>query len=170
MKYAPECGMLGRDMRTTWIRGFAPVLGVLLGSPALAGDHDACSLLTAAEVSKVVGAIFQDGVHPASTSQTVCGWSISNPPQMNEPKVLVALKTREAFERGKTPVGGNVVKSPVSGIGDEAYSTMIGTHEATLVVRKGSTAFDVTLRGSGKPVDQILEREKQLAQFALAHL
>jgi hypothetical protein len=163
--------MLTRDMRmNTWIRGYVPAFGLVLCSSALAGDRDACSLLTAAEVSKVVGATFHDGVHVASTSSTVCGWAVSNPPRMDEPKVLVALKTREAFERGKTPVGGNVVKSPVTGIGDEAYSTVIGTHEATLVVRKGSTAFDVTLRGSGKPVDQVLEKEKQLAQLALGRL
>jgi len=166
-----ECGMLGGAMRMLpWIRGLAPTFGVVLCSPALAGNKDACSLLTAAEVSKVVGATFHDGVHPATTSKTVCGWAISNPPKMDEPKVLVALKTQEAFERGKTPVGGNVVKSPVSGIGDEAYSTVIGTHEATLVVRKGSGAFDVTLRGSGLPVAQILDREKQLAQLALGRL
>jgi hypothetical protein len=38
------------------------------------------------------------------------------------------------------------VKTPVSGLGDEAYSVVIGTHDATLVVRKGSSAFDVTLK------------------------
>jgi hypothetical protein len=163
--------MLGRAMRpATWIRGCAPALAALLCAPAHAADRDACSLLTAAEVSKVVGAPFRDGVHVGSTSATVCGWSISDPPRTDEPKVVVAVKTPEAFERGKTPVGGKVVKAPVSGLGDEAYSVVIGTHDATLVVRKGSNAFDVTLRGSGKPVEQVLEKEKQLAQRVLARL
>src|SRR5216683_6583566 len=81
---------------------------------------DACALFTASQVSTVLGVVVTDGQHPISSSLLLCGWAPAGGPQIDGKKLSVNLMTERAFEVGKTPVQG-VAKTPVSGVGDDAY-------------------------------------------------
>lgn len=122
---------------------------------------DACALLTQAQVSSVLGASVGAGQHLGANS--LCGWG-----QMGGKRVVLSMYTQmgsmtpvQRFNNAKnTPVKG-IIKTPVSGIGDDAlYMTTPGLGTG-LFFRKGSAAFD--LRVYGFPLEQIKEKEKTLA-------
>ena len=142
--------------------------GVLLVSRASA-QSDACTLLTAAEVSQTLGVTVRQGVHIPELSKITCGWSVSDPPKIDEPKVVVSIKTVDSFNTGKTPVP-NIQKAPVSGVGDEAYSATVPPFGTTLSVRKGKTAFSVSVRGTKLKLEQVQELEKKLATVVLGRI
>ena len=132
-------------------------------------QSDACTLLTPAEVSQHLGVTVRPGVHIPELAKITCGWSVSNPPKIDEPKVVVSVKTVESFNTGKTPVP-NIQKTPVTGVGDEAYSATVPPFGTTLSVRKGKTAFSVSVRGTQLKLEQIQELERKLAALVLGRL
>jgi len=81
---------------------------------------------------------------------------------------VLSLKTTEAFNIGKTPIKG-IIKTPVSGIGEEAYYTTASGLGTNLSVRKGDVAFNIALHGDF-PVDRIKAKEKTLALQILSKL
>ena len=135
---------------------------------------DACSLLTQAQVSAVLGVQVGPGEHIVPNNIAMCGWSQPGHHGMSDKKVVLTLYTQlgtrtpvDRFNTAKTPIQG-VTKTPVSGIGDEAfYSTASGLGTA-LVVRKGNTPFHVDVHGF--PVEQAKEKEKTLAGEILSKL
>ena len=135
---------------------------------------DACSLLTQAQVSAVLGVQVGPGEHIVPNNTAMCGWSTPGHHGPSDKKVVLSLYTQmgtrtpvDRFNTAKTPIQG-VTKTPVSGIGDEAfYSTASGLGTA-LVVRKGNTPFHVSV--NGLPVEQVKEKEKTLAGEILSKL
>ena len=83
-------------------------------------------------------------------------------------KLTLDFKNTQSFEIGKTPIQG-MTKTPVSGIGDDAYYSTARGIGTTLSVRKGSVAFIMTLH-SGDSADRIKAREKDLALQILKKL
>jgi hypothetical protein len=61
---------------------------------------------------------------------------------------------------GKIPIKGTT-KTPVSGIGDDAYYITAGGWGTRLSVRKGDVAFNCNLHGHF-PIDEIKAKEKAL--------
>jgi hypothetical protein len=137
------------------------VLAIAVSSAKAAPPTDACSLLTQAQVSSALGTSVGAGQQLGASS--LCGWG-----KMGGKRVVLSIYTQmgsmtpiERYNNAKnTPVKG-IIKTPVSGIGDDAlYMTTPGLGTG-LFFRKGSAAFD--LRVYGFPLDQIKEKEKPLA-------
>ena len=123
---------------------------------------DPCSLLTSAQVGAALGTQVGDGKHLAST---VCEWAESQPG--GRKKLDVTLLTERGFAAAKTPVGGIITKTPVSGVGDDAVFGTTGKVSAGMSVKKGGIMF--TVRVLGVPLDQpqavndVQAKEKALA-------
>lgn len=130
---------------------------------------DACSLLTPAQVSAVLGSPVSGGGSLTQNTKTICAWPALGgtvPPK----RVMVTISHVTVFAGAKMGLAGqNEVITPLSGVGDEAfYDADKAGRGAALFVRKGDFAFSVKVFGF--PPDQIKEKEKTLAQDALAKL
>ena len=129
---------------------------------------DACSLLTPAQVSAVLGSPVSGGPF-TQNSKTICAWPAPGgavPPK----RVMVNITHVSVFAGAKMGLAGeNEAITPLSGVGDEAFYDGDKAGRGTaLFVRKGDFAFSVKVFGF--PPDQIKEKEKTLAQDALAKL
>jgi hypothetical protein len=144
-------------------------LSVLIGSRVAhaAPPADACSLLTAAQVSAVLGG-------PVATTtpdpKKLCIWSPGGVPG---PKtVTLSFWDPTAFPSPKTALLPGAVLTPVSGLGDQAVYTGVQNEGYSgafkLFVKKSGTVFSITV--SGFPVDQTKEKEKTLALNVLGKL
>jgi hypothetical protein len=136
----------------------------LAGSPtAYAAPTDACSLLSVAQVSAVLGIqVVTDTPDP----KKLCSWHAPGPPAGK--LAGLTLWNPNAFPTPDRALPGFVI-IPVKGIGDDAAYT--GTKEGgayKLFVKKGSVVFSVTV--TGLPLEQTKEKEKTLALEALAKL
>jgi len=151
------------------IIGVIVILGVSGSSSAGGGTpaNDACSLLTQAQVSAVLGVAVGAGQRVVPNGPKMCGWSEAGGSTLTRKKVVFTISNTNAFTRGKTPFTG-ITKTPVSGIGDDAYYVTASGLGTTLNVKKGNAAFSISVHGSGFSVDQIKAMEKTLAQHVLA--
>jgi hypothetical protein len=131
---------------------------------------DACSLLTPAQVSAALGVSVEAG---KTEDKSICEWSQQDAPALRGKAVQLTimepignLTPVDRFNAAKTPVPG-VVKTPVSGLGDDA---VYGGNKfrVTLTVKKGNSAFEIMV--SGFPVEETKAKEKVLAQQVLAKL
>ena len=146
------------------------------------GASDACSLLSPARVSIVLGVAVGAGQPvvpnipglPSPTVSKVCGWSQPGSTTPSDKRVVLdifgpmgSLSPTDRFNNGKTPVKG-ITKTPVSGIGDDAYYISTPGIGTGLNVKKGSFVFQIRVYGFSQ--DQIKTMEKTLAQDAVAKL
>jgi hypothetical protein len=80
--------------------------------------------------------------------------------------------TMAAFDMGKSNT--QLKPEPVSGIGDEAYYEVFGSDSPLLVVRKGSSAFNIRILNglASKPfaVGEVKAKEADLAKAVVAKL
>lgn len=130
---------------------------------------DPCTLLTAAEVDSVLGIASLPG-RPYMGSKRVCYYSADSSNVIGEASVTVMVMSRAAFENGKL-LDASMMHA-VSGVGDDAYAVG-GGHYLKLGVRKGDTAFSVTVvAGAKKQASpaQLQQMEVQLANKAAARL
>jgi hypothetical protein len=129
---------------------------------------DPCSLLTASQVSSALGVTVADG---KSAIPQDCQWSQSNGGVRTKSVFLEILGPMgrltpvDRFNTAKAPVG-KIVKTPVSGLGDDAV--FVETTGVGLYVKKGNSVFLV--RVSGFPLEDAKAKAKALAQQALAKL
>jgi hypothetical protein len=128
------------------------------GQAAVAGD--ACTLLTAAQVSSVLGIAVEAGEHIVPNSVTSCGWMGPDGSSIGSKKMVLSLLSARSFETGKTPVKG-VTETLAPGIGDEAYYISMPPFGTALSVRKGGAYFQ--LRIAGFPSAQVRTLERALA-------
>jgi hypothetical protein len=145
-------------------RTVAAVVSMVLIPGGWRAPGDACSLLTQAEVSSVVGIMLS--AHP--TAPTACVWTEPPSPTFANRRVEVTVIKPDGFDIGKTPVG-KMTKTPVSGIGDDAYYAE-GFGMVTLSVKKGAAAVVINVKSRSWSTDQSKAMEKDLAQKALARL
>ncbi|MGA8087170.1 MAG: hypothetical protein WCA10_07680 [Terracidiphilus sp.] len=129
--------------------------------PAFAAPPtDACSLLTAAEVSSSLGSPVAKGTYDMPGFTKTCTWTIPT-----GGAVTLQLQTLDFFNAGKGALASSE-RTSASGVGDEAYYLVMGS----LDVRKGSTAFKVSVYTSEFGMDQRKAIEKSIAQRVLAKL
>jgi hypothetical protein len=147
----------------------------LQGSPvgAARATADACSFLSQTTVSTVLGVALDAGRH-IGPSSALCGWGEPNDPSHSGRHVLLTiyravgnLSPVERFENGKTPIQG-IEKTPVSGVGDDAYYIDTPGFGLGLNVKRGAFAFQVKVFGFSP--ERIKKFEKALAQNVLAKL
>lgn len=140
-----------------------PLLLLALLAPGPAGaspELDACTLLSATQVSAVLGVAVGEGEHIVPQSRTSCGWMGPGGASIGSKKMVLSLMSARAFHTGKTPVKG-VTETVASGIGDEAYYVSMPPFGTALSVRKGEAYFQ--LRIAGFPSGQVRNLERELA-------
>jgi hypothetical protein len=139
--------------RTTMAAIIGAVLIIGANSTPLraAPAADSCSLLTEAQVSGVLGVSVGAGQHVGGAS--LCGWSQPSDTNHTGKRVVLdlfgpmgSLTPADRFTNAKTPVKG-ITKTPVSGIGDDAYYIMTPGLGAGLNVKKGSSVFQIRVYG-----------------------
>jgi hypothetical protein len=142
----------------------ASVLPALRRAPPAS---DACPLLTAAEVSAVLGIASLPG-RPFLGSQDVCYFA-ADTSYDTPPSVTLMVMTTQAFQN-QGHLGGSLTAHPLAGLGDEAFYVGGGSY-FKVAVRKGSRALSVTIVPGGKVAPaQVLDMEKALAAKAVARL
>jgi hypothetical protein len=156
--------------------GMAVIAGVMFffqSSHTFAAGSDACSFLSASQISTVLGVTVDAGLH-IGPGNALCGWGEPNDPRHEGKHVLLTLYRSvgkispiERFENGKMPIGG-IAKTPVRGIGDDAYFIDTPGFGLGLNVKKGSSAFQVKVFGFPPDVTKTLERA--LAESVLVKL
>ncbi len=139
-----------------------------------APSTDACSLLTAAQISAVLGVSVGPGEKIVPTSASLCGWEVPGQKGLDRKRVVLSIYTQmgsatpvQRFNRAKTPIQG-ITKEPVAGVGDDAIFAATPGFGTGLIFRKGDAAFD--LRVYGFPIDQIKAKEKKLADCVIQKL
>lgn len=144
-----------------------------IGGPRVASaapPTDACSLLTTAQVSAVLGVTAETAKPLAPTITKVCHWGASGTAGKGSSRkgVMLTLQDPKAFAYAKMPVGNGITKVDVSGVGDDAvYGTTPG-FPTVLTVKKGDVVFVVHVNGFTD--DEIKAKEKTLALDVLARL
>ncbi|HTC43633.1 MAG TPA: hypothetical protein VK696_01155 [Steroidobacteraceae bacterium] len=144
----------------------AIIIASLICSDRLAAQTPApCNLLTAAQVSAVVGASFGAGA-PLGAS---CTWTA--------PHLIVTLSLKSAgdWQQSKSAgAGPGISKTPVGGLGDDAFSTTLGGNSGrtleTLTVLKGNTAYTFKLYSQAHNQAQQLALEEKLAGAVMSQL
>jgi hypothetical protein len=124
-----------------------PVIAGLIGlfniSAVNAGTPgDACALLTPPQVSSALGVSVGSGKPVMPNNSSICTWSEQGAPAGAARNVTVSLMNAKSFENGKIPMTG-ITKTPVSGIGDDAYFIQPRGVTTALSVRKGDACFQV---------------------------
>ena len=127
--------------------------------PALAAPPtDACSLLTAAQVSSALGSTVGQGTYVMPNFKTTCTWNIPT-----GGAVTLQILTLQFFNAGKGALA-SAERTSASGVGDEAYYLVMGA----LSVRKGTGAFKVAVYSGDLTMDKKKAIEKALAQQVLS--
>jgi hypothetical protein len=156
------------------ISAMAVVLFMISRAPSAASaTDDACALLSQAQVSAALG-VPVDAGKQIGPSSALCGWKQPNDPSHTGNRVLLSIYRTlgkispvERFENGKIPMQG-ITKTPISGVGDDAYYIDTPGMGMGLNVKKGASSFQV--RVYGFPADQIRAIEKTLALEVLGKL
>jgi hypothetical protein len=132
---------------------------------------DPCSLLTAQDVSGVLGIKSLPGRPWMGTSKASCFYSADTTYDLEPRTATLMVLTSGAFDSQKAMPGNGPLAGKSAGIGDDSYYMSYG-HYAKLGVRKGDHAFTITVTpGPGNTTtDQVAELEKALAKEALAKL
>jgi hypothetical protein len=137
-----------------------------------------CSLLTQEQVSTSLGVTATAG---KQEGQFDCEWDQQGVPMFRGVRVFLhivgavgTLTPAQQFQTMKMPVPFNksMVKTPATGIGDDAVYISGGVSYGTaLVTRKGDTVFQIKVQGvPGDQATQVQAREKTLALDVLANL
>jgi len=133
---------------------------------------DPCSLLTAAQVSSVLGVQVSEGHRIVAK---LCEWAAPAQPGTSTKKLTVTYETAQGFAYAKMPVGARgITKVPVSGMGDDAVLGTTPKIATTLTVKKGDLYFSIHVWGfplmQAQDVEKVQAMEKTLAQEILAKL
>jgi hypothetical protein len=124
--------------------------GALAAIPEATGD--ACKLLTAAQVSSVLGVPVDEGAYSMPGHSQFCVWRERGKPDMMAQNVQVNFLTPHQFDAPKT---GPFAKGSESGLGDDAYWAYTPGIGFTLSVKKGSTY----VRVQSRPIPQGVARK-----------
>jgi hypothetical protein len=156
--------------------GIGAIFGMVFSlnsNPTFAAATDACKVLTREQVSTVLGVILDGGEH-IGPGAALCSWGEPGDPNHEGKHVLLTLYRSvgklspvERFENGKMPIGG-IQKTPVNGIGDDAYFIDTPGFGLGLNVKKGSSAFQVKVFGFAAELTKAMERA--LAETVLGKL
>ncbi|HJX88005.1 MAG TPA: hypothetical protein VJ277_10635 [Gemmatimonadales bacterium] len=132
---------------------------------------DPCSLLTAQDVSGVLGIKSLPGRPWLGTSKASCFYSADTTFDLGARTATLMILPPGGFDSQKAMPGSGPLAGKSAGVGDDSYYMSYG-HYAKLGVRKGDHAFTITVTpGPDKSTpEQVAELEKALAKEALAKL
>lgn len=132
---------------------------------------DACTLLSAAQVSAVLGATVGAGKPFSAAGMSSCLWV---GPASSANVILTAADTYNSSKRIEEQVAAEkdpdapLSITPISGLGDEAYYAWMGTH-GKLHGRKGNSGVMIEISGDVPP-EKARAMEKTLAAEILSKL
>jgi len=135
--------------------------GVMWHVPTV--QPNACSLLTAAQVSAALGVTVTAN---ESLAPQMCTWAPAGGPTIGGKSASLGVMSAQLFANDKA--APTLKPSPVAGLGDEAFFFSSGSGPATLDVKKGSSAFQVGVNGF--PGEQNKQIAQTLAKAVLAKL
>jgi hypothetical protein len=125
-------------------------------------------------VSAVLGVTVGAGKPVTPTNSLICEWKPASEKNDTSKRVVLSiygqLGTRtpaDRFATAKTPFKGTE-KTPVTGVGDDAFFSTTPGIGTGLVFKKGDSAFDLHVYGF--PVDEIKAKEKTLAADILGKI
>jgi len=132
---------------------------------AARGETDACTLLTAAQVSAAVGTPVGEGTHVTPTFVKTCTWTPSGKTRVGS--VTLNLQTATMYDGGKrqAAMGAAAVQGAAfkpASVGDDAYFFVTGD-QAMLWVKRGAVAFKVAVYAK-LPADEKEAMELKLAR------
>jgi hypothetical protein len=143
------------------VSGFVCGLNVLAPSGADAqSGHDACALVTQAQVTSAVGATVGAG---QPINNTGCQWSTDPAGTTGHVMITLSIWGEKWFSKKPTP---GIPMKPVSGIGDDAYFATLGDL-TSLFVKKGKSTLQLRVYGLHDTAKQELI-ERSVARDALA--
>ena len=151
---------------TTSRRLILTTLAALAATPTAWGKAlNACDLLTPQEICSIVAAPVSAGVALNSAATSSCKWQQSGVDPFKAITVVVSTKDAPAYEAGKG------VRQPetVSGIGDDAYLTGKSLSYVVLSVKRGQSAFTLTIHGL-KDFAATKNAEQALAKVAAGRM
>jgi hypothetical protein len=142
-----------------------PDTGAGTGTAGMTAEQ-VCALLTTAEIQTATGLTVGAGV-PEGVNVPSCTWTADGG--------ALSISWEETSSVGQIAPGeqGNdsLKLVPVSGVGDKAFFTELGTIGAALDFAKGSNALNVSFgMGASASLAQIEAAEKALALDALARM
>jgi hypothetical protein len=144
--------------------------GIVAPAANAAPADDACSLLTQAQVSAASPVSVGAGTYVTPTFKRTCTWSTSGDDAKTVQSITLLVEAATAFDNGKRlGAAKNVVITPVSGVGDDAYYLAIGTQPG-LIVKKGNVTFKVTVYAGALSVEKKEVIEKTLAVLVASKL
>src|ERR1700760_1411867 len=120
------------------VAGAVLAVSAISQQSSVAADRDACTLLTATQISAAAGFSVGNGTHVTPTFVRTCTWSASG--GAGAQTVTPLLETGTFFDGAKrnanlmTAAAGATVKS--AGVGDDSYYLVQGTN-VDLWVKKG---------------------------------
>ncbi len=144
------------------VLGATVVSGVTAAGPIVEASGDACKLLSAAQVSAVLGVQVDEGAYEAPGHPQFCIWREHGKPSEVAQSVQVFLNTPHQFTAAKT---GPFSKGPESGLGDDAYWGNTPGIGYTLSVQKGGTYFRVQSRPIPKGVTRKADSPEDKAKW-----
>lgn len=157
------------------------VVAAAAPSATAAPPSDACALLTAAQVSAVVGVTVGAGTHITPDYLKSCVWA---PPGGATPafaSVMIDIDSADSWASAKAVLQaitnapenkakkGGVTMTPASGVGDDAFYSNAGSSYTKLVIKKGNVELQVEI-SSNAPVEKKRDMEKALALKVLSKL
>ncbi len=135
---------------------------------AYAAPSDACSLVTAAQVSTALGVTVAAGKASVPDECELSQPGVGAGGKGVLVEILGPMGSRtpvDRFNTAKMPVP-RIVKTPASGLGDDAV--YVETAGAALYVKKGDFVFQIRVHGF--PLEEIKAKEKTLALDVMAKL
>ena len=159
-----------RSLTIATCLALAGSLAALPTSLVAQASTDPCSLLTAQDVSGVLGIKSLPG-RPYMGSKAVCFYSVDTTFDLTARTVTLMVLPTGGFDAGKQMGASGPLAGKSAGVGDDSYYVSYG-HYAKLGVKKGSHEFTITVTpGPEKATpDQLAELEKALAQEAVGKL
>ena len=125
--------------------GTVCALTLISTTAANADSGDACTLLSAAEVSAAIGAAVDSGQPLSPTLRQFCVFNETGKPTGLGRNAQLSILDEHRFTVGKMPIG-EIQKTPESGIGDDAYWIKAKGMVYILSVKKGGHYFRIQTR------------------------
>jgi hypothetical protein len=138
-----------------------------------AAPTNACALLSQAQLADILGVEMDAGKNLVTADD--CRYSQqSAKPGADVALLQINLTKAQSFEMGKTAIP-NWTKTPLNGIGDDAYSADRGGKitfpiSPSLSVTKGSVSFVIAAKLPKATLEQTKDLEKKIAAAILAKL
>jgi hypothetical protein len=140
-----------------------------VASPGAAGtgSSDPCALLTQTDVSAAIGGPVDTGTPKSHAGAGSCVYDSTD--GANAGGLIAIASWQEVTDNVKV---NRITLSPLSGLGDQAFTGFAGAGFPALVVRQGNVGFEISIHGPHitSLTDHGLSKAEDLARLVLSRL